>query len=109
VDPRLLLVAGSLLGAAGQVLLKLGADGAVALSDYLNMRILAGVVCYAFGTLVWVLALARLPLSKAYPFTILTFALVYVASVLLLGERISVTLVIGVIMVLSGLLVIVGF
>jgi len=57
--------------------------------------------------MLWLLALARLPLSRVYPFTILTFVLVYVASVWLLGEQLTSSLVIGASLVLGGLLVIV--
>ena len=106
MDPRWYLVLGSALAAGGQILLKTGADGATTLSDYANLRIVLGLGCYALGTALWLLALARLPLSKVYPFTILTFVLVYIASVRMLGERISATLAIGVVLVFSGLLVI---
>jgi uncharacterized membrane protein len=53
---------------------------------------------WGVGTALWLLALARLPLSKVYPFTILTFVLVYIVSVSVLGERISVALTIGVVL-----------
>jgi drug/metabolite transporter (DMT)-like permease len=106
VDPRWYLVLGSVLAAGGQIFLKTGADGATSLADYANLRILLGLGCYALGTALWLLALARLPLSKVYPFTILTFVLVYIASVHMLGERISATLAVGVVLVFSGLLVI---
>ena len=109
MNPRWYLVLGSLLGAGGQVLLKMGADGATSLTGYMNLRILLGLGCYALGTAFWLLALARLPLSKVYPFTILTFVLVYVASVRLLGERITLPLGLGVGLVLTGLIVIVAY
>lgn len=104
--PRLYLVLGSVLGAVGQILLKVGADRATSLTDYANLRILVGLGCYALGAVFWLLALARLPLSKVYPFTILTFVLVYIASVYVLGERISGALAVGVGLVFSGLIVI---
>ena len=104
--PRLYLLLGSILAAAGQILLKTGADGASAFADFVNLRVILGLACYAFGTALWLLALARLPLSKVYPFTILTFVLVYIASIQLLGERISVALAVGVLLVFSGLIVI---
>lgn len=107
VHPRWYLIFGSLLGSVGQLLLKAGANGAVSLRDYANLRILLGLACYALGTAFWLLALARLPLSKVYPFTILTFVLVYLASVYILGERMSLALAVGVVLVLSGLVVIV--
>jgi drug/metabolite transporter (DMT)-like permease len=106
VYPSLYLLVGSVLGAAGQVLLKTGADGATSLNDYANLRILLGLGCYVLGTVCWLLALARLPLSKVYPFTILTFVLVYVGSVYILGERISIALAVGLVLVFSGLVVI---
>jgi drug/metabolite transporter (DMT)-like permease len=106
VYPSLYLLLGSVLGAAGQVLLKTGANGANSLNDYANLWILLGLGCYALGTAFWLLALARLPLSKVYPFTILTFVLVYVGSVYILGERISVALAVGLLLVFSGLVVI---
>jgi len=106
VYPRLYLVLGAVLAAAGQILLKTGADGAASLTDFINLRIVLGLACYALGTALWLLALARLPLSKVYPFTILTFVLVYIASIRLLGERISVALAVGVCLVFSGLIVI---
>jgi undecaprenyl phosphate-alpha-L-ara4N flippase subunit ArnE len=104
---RLYLVLGSLLGASGQIFLKLGASGVTTPIGYANIRILLGLTCYALGTAFWLLALARLPLSKVYPFTILTFVLVYLASIYLLGERISVAMAAGVVLVLVGLAVIV--
>lgn len=104
--PSVYLVLGSVLGAAGQVLLKTGADGATSLKDYANLRILLGLGCYALGTALWLLALARLPLSKVYSFTALTFVLVYIASIYVLGERLSVALATGVLLVFAGLIVI---
>lgn len=95
-----------MLGAAGQVLLKTGANGATSLNDYANLWVFLGLGCYAVGTAFWLLALARLPLSKVYPFTILTFVLVYVGSVYILGERISIGLAVGLVLVFSGLVVI---
>lgn len=108
VDPRWYLVSGSVLSAAGQILLKVGADGANSFGDYANLRIVLGLGCYALGAALWLLALARLPLSRVYPFTILTFVLVYIAAVRILGERISVGLAVGVLLVFSGLVVIVA-
>ena len=106
MHPSVYLLLGSVLGASGQVLLKTGANGATSLNDYANLWIVLGLGCYALGTAFWLLALARLPLSKVYPFTILTFVLVYVGSVYILGERISITLAVGLALVFSGLVVI---
>ena len=52
------------------------------------------------------MALSKLPLSKVYPFTVLTFVLVYVASFVVLGERVTVQVLAGALLVLAGLVVI---
>jgi drug/metabolite transporter (DMT)-like permease len=106
MDPRLYLVAGCVFGAGGQVLLKLGATGAASLRDYANLRVLSGLTCYGFGAALWLGALTHLPLTRVYPFTMLTFVLVYLASVWLLGERLTTATLVGVFLVLSGLVVI---
>jgi drug/metabolite transporter (DMT)-like permease len=106
VSPRLLVIIGAILAAAGQIFLKLGATGAKFVSDYLNARLAAGLVLYAVGTVLWIMALARLPLSKVYPFTVLTFVIVYVASFAVLRERITETVLFGALLVLAGLIVI---
>jgi len=98
-----MVLLGSLLAAGGQIFLKLGADGAVGFADYLNTRIAVGFALYAVGSVVWVIALSKLPLSRVYPFTMLTFVLVYVASFAILGERITGQVLAGALLVLAGL------
>jgi drug/metabolite transporter (DMT)-like permease len=75
------------LAAGGQVLLKLGADGRVAGLGLVNAHVMAGLTCYLLGLGLWLIALTRLPLSVVYPFTLLTLALVFAASLVMLGER----------------------
>ena len=102
-NPIILVVLGSLLAAAGQVYLKLGASGATEFSSYLNSRLGIGFVLYGVGSVLWVVALSKLPLSRVYPFTVLTFVLVYVASIAILGERITGPVIAGALLVLAGL------
>jgi len=102
----LLVIIGSVPAAAGQIFLKLGATGANSLVDFMNSRIATGFVLYAIGSVLWIIALSRLPLSKVYPFTILTFVLVYVASATLLGEPITITVLLGAALVIAGLMII---
>jgi drug/metabolite transporter (DMT)-like permease len=82
------------MAAIGQVLLKLGADGQLGLMGLINPRVIGGLALYGFNVIIWLVALARLPLHVVYPFTVLTLVLVFAASVILLGERPS-PLVIG--------------
>lgn len=104
--PILLAIVGSLLAAAGQLCLKLGATGATSLMDFVNTRLVGGLLLYAIGTVVWLLALAKLPLSRVYPFTMLTFVVVYIASFALLREPITAPVLLGAALVLAGLVVI---
>lgn len=106
VDSRFYLVLGSVLAAAGQVLLKFGVSGATTLAGFINLRVVAGLACYVLGTVLWLIALSRMPLSRVYPFTILTFVIVYLAAITLLGERLTASLVTGLVLVLSGLAII---
>jgi drug/metabolite transporter (DMT)-like permease len=83
----LALCAGALLAAAGQVMLKLGADGRLDALEFVNRHVIAGLAFYGLGMILWLLALARLPLHVVYPFTMLTLGLVFTASIVLFGER----------------------
>jgi undecaprenyl phosphate-alpha-L-ara4N flippase subunit ArnE len=100
----MLLVAGAVLAAAGQVFFKLGATGRVALVEFFNPAIGFGLACYGLGTAAWIYALSKAPLTVVYPFTALTYVIVYTCGVFLLGEVASVRAAAGVMMVLLGLL-----
>lgn len=54
------------------------------------------------ASLCWMMAIKQLPLSTAYPFTALSFILVLVFSVFVLGEPISVWKIVGTAMVVAG-------
>ena len=97
------LLAGTLLAAVGQVAFKLGATGRESLLAFVNGWILFGLACYGIGTALWIFALSKASLTLVYPFTALSFVLVYGAGVLLLGEATSVPQVVGVGLVLAGL------
>ena len=80
---------GAVLAALGQVCFKFGADGRIGVLQFLNPWILAGLLLYLGGTLFWILALSRVPLTVLYPFAALTFVLVNVFAVTLLGEQLT--------------------
>jgi drug/metabolite transporter (DMT)-like permease len=98
-----LLLVAAVCAAGGQILFKLGATNRGSLMAFVNPQIAGGGVLYFLGAVLWVAALSKLPLSVAYPFTVLTFVLVYLASVFLLGERPSPGAIFGVALVLAGL------
>jgi drug/metabolite transporter (DMT)-like permease len=108
MPPRMLLIlfAGALCAALGQVLFKVGATGREALASFFNLWVMAGLLAYALGTLLWIYALSKVRLTVVYPFTALTFVLVYLSGVLILDEPTSSKSLVGVGFVLGGLFLI---
>ena len=102
----LLLLAGTVLAALGQVLFKIGATGRDTLFDFVNIWIVVGLISYVFSTVFWIYSLSKAQLTLVYPFTALTFVFVYLVGVFVLGEETSVKALIGVASVLVGLFLI---
>ncbi len=102
----LLLLTGTLCAAAGQVLFKVGASGREALASFFNLWLFSGLLAYALGTLLWIYALSRVRLTVVYPFTALTFVLVYLFGVVILREPTTAQALVGVAFVLGGLFLI---
>jgi drug/metabolite transporter (DMT)-like permease len=97
------LVGGAICAAAGQLLFAAGARGRTELRSFLNISIMAGIGLYALGTVFWIYSLSRTQLIQVYPFTALTFALIYLSAILFLGERLSVPGCCGILLILVGL------
>ena len=103
--------------ACGQLLLKHGMQVAVARSaatrGSLTMAaatspwVLLGLVVFAVSATTWLAALARVPLSVAYPFNALGYLAILTVSVVVLHERASIWTWVGTLMVVSGLIIVV--
>ena len=110
----LVAYAGAMVG--GQLLFKMAALRAVhegpfierAMGLLLNGYFLVALVLYAALAGVWVWILTFTPLSRAYPFVALAFALTQALGGLMFAEPISVRLVIGIGLILCGLLFVAG-
>ena len=98
-----LLVGGAVCAAVGQLLFAAGAQGRTGLLSFLNLRILTGFALYAVSSLFWIYSLSRARLIQVYPFTVLTFVLIYLGSAVILGQRLSMPGLCGVALVLAGL------
>lgn len=70
-----------------------------------NPWILSGFAAAFVAALCWMIALARLDLSHAYPFVSLSFVLVLVLSALLLGEPLSWQKAAGIALIVCGVAV----
>lgn len=101
-----LLLGGSVCAALGQVLFKVGAAGRVSLADFFNVWILLGLLFYGLGTVLWIYSLSKARLTVVYPFTALTFVLVYLFGIYGFNEPTTVRALAGMALVLAGLFLI---
>ena len=94
----------------GQILQKLAAkeivfgDGlqTIIASLIMSPRFWQATAAMAIGLMVWLLALAEVEVSTAYPILGLSFALTTVLSVLFLGERVGRSRWVGVCLISAG-------
>ena len=79
--------------------------GAFLLALLANPWIWSGAAAGFGAALCWMLALAKLQLTYAYPFVSLSFVLVLIMGFLLLGESLSWAKAIGVALIIAGVTV----
>ena len=102
--------------AGGQILFKLAAlrvsperpftEGIVALLQ--NGYFLSALAGYFALAIIWVWILSFTPLSRAYPFVALAFAVTPIFSAVLLSEPLTTRLIVGIAVILCGLLLVAG-
>lgn len=103
------------LATAGQLLLKAGMDATgatIALEPRAllalvgtvlgSWRLLLGFLAFGTSSVFWLAALSRVPLSVAYPVVSLSYIIILGSSVVLLGERPSLTTWSGALLVMFG-------
>lgn len=95
--------------AVGQILFKYAAQSApridsasATLALLFNPYLWAAGLVYATGTILWVIILQHVPLSRAYVFAALGFAIVPLASALLFGDSLSLRFLIGAALIITG-------
>jgi multidrug transporter EmrE-like cation transporter len=109
-----LVMAGVLLNAAAQLLLKAGTNrvgefafafdnlvpvgGRLASSPF----ILGGLACYVVSVVVWILALSRVPVSVAYPMLSVGYIVNAVAAWMLFGESLTAQKLVGIGFIIVG-------
>jgi multidrug transporter EmrE-like cation transporter len=95
-----LVLAGVILNAMAQLLLKAGADrvGPLELSAkslqllpplVLSAPIVAGLACYAVSVVIWIVALSRVEVSIAYPMLSIGYVITAVAAAMFFGEALT--------------------
>jgi drug/metabolite transporter (DMT)-like permease len=90
----------------GNVLLKIAAtsslDRGQGILGLINVYSLAGLMVYGLATIAWMWILRTVPLGYVYPLISLTFILVPLASWWLLDEPYSYKMLLGGILIISG-------
>ena len=96
-----LILAGVLLNAAAQLLLKAGTNAVghfeftvenalpVGMRLALEPHILGGIFCYVISLGVWIMGLSRVPVSVAYPMLSIGYVINAVAAWYLFGESVT--------------------
>ena len=109
-----LLLAGVLLNAGAQLLLKAGTnrvgefaftlDNVVPIGARLiaSPPILAGLGCYVVSVMVWILALSRVPVSIAYPMLSIGYIVNAAAAWFLFGESLTAQKLVGIGFIIVG-------
>jgi multidrug transporter EmrE-like cation transporter len=109
-----LVLAGVLLNAAAQLLLKAGTNRIgefafslenvvpVGLKVASSPFVLGGLACYAVSVVVWILALSRVPVSVAYPMLSIGYIVNAVAAWLLFGESLAAQKLVGIGFIVVG-------
>ena len=110
---RILLIAFACLMSLGQVLFKHGAthkpineDSGNILRIMLHPSVIAGLTTYSLATVLWIKLLQSVPLSRAYPYASLAFILVPIASALCFGEELKWQYIFGMVLIMTGIIVI---
>ena len=96
--------------ALGQLFLKSGAQHLAGLGrlEFLvaagrDLRVLSGLAAWIASTLCWLYVLRVAPLSRAYGLTSLTYVIIPLASVYILGEQVRRLHVAGIILITMGI------
>ena len=108
----LLTIFNSILMVAGQTLWKLGAAGKEInsllplLRLFLNPFIIAGLVVYAFASALWIYILNKADLSFVYPIQSTAFIFALIVGATIFKEEITLTKVLGVLVICLGVFII---
>jgi multidrug transporter EmrE-like cation transporter len=116
--PFLLVLAGVLLNAVAQLLLKAGANAVghfeftaanaipVGLKLAMQPPIVGGLACYVVSVVVWIMALSRVEVSIAYPMLSLGYVVNAIAAHHLFGEAVGPMRMAGIFVIIVGVVMV---
>lgn len=114
----LLILAGVLLNAAAQLLLKAGTnvvghfefhlDNAIPVGWKLvtEPHIMSGMACYAISLVIWIMALSRVPVSIAYPMLSIGYVVNAAVAHYWLGEDVDFLRMLGLGVIVVGVFIV---
>ena len=111
--PWLFVISSVILGVAGQLLMKKGMMivGSIQLFPFtevfkavMNPFVFSGFLSYAISSVLWLVAISKLPLSNAYPVLSAGYVIVVFASFFFFNESITVFKILGVILICAGVI-----
>lgn len=113
-----LVLAGVLLNAAAQLLLKAGTNRIgefaftagnilpIGLRAATEPHVLGGLTCYVVSVVVWIMALSRVEVSIAYPMLSIGYVVNAVAAWYLFGEAVSAQRMVGIATIIVGVFIV---
>lgn len=72
---------------------------------FTNIYLFTGMICFALSAFLWLFVLTKIPVSIAYPLGSLGYIFTAVLAYLLLNEPLTVTKILGIFLICSGVLV----
>lgn len=107
-----LIITAVLIGATGQVLMKIGMTAYGQVEPGMVWRqiipilgtwqVTTGLLCYGASAVLWIAVLSKADLSMAYPLVSVGYILVVLSSWLLLGEQIPTARIVGLALIVAG-------
>lgn len=75
------------------------------LQQFLNPWVLSGFASAFLAALCWMAAMTKFNISYAYPFMSLSFVLVFLLSIMLFGDPVTVQKIVGLTLIIAGIVV----
>jgi small multidrug resistance pump len=98
------LLAGIVLGVAGQIALKMGAEGTQTIGlQFLHPATVVGFAIYVAAAVLYIIAIKRIPLSLAYPSVSLSYVIVGLIAHLMWNEPFGLPQLAGILLIGGGI------
>lgn len=104
---NLMLILAIIIGVFGQIFLKIGSLAIAnskpdSINYFLNYNIWFGLFLYGTSTIFYIIALQKIPLSIAYPTIALGYIFVILFSAVIFKEKIIISQMFGVLLIMLG-------